>query len=699
MKNFIVMNKKNIAFALSAMILAAVLTGCAKEGTDVNTQPGSLSDLELAMVNSTQTRAAIDGVVFPQDGHIGLFLFRDDAAEVQYGEDGYANVDYSYNSDRNKWTANPSMKVGSTEGYLYGYYPYSADVADIKAIPVMSSLNGDDVMYASRQQSPVTDENASKTVISMNHALARVSITVKNNGYSGQARLSSIRFSGAATSVCGTLDATDGSLSGTTRADVILDVPEADRQITAKGSVYECLLVPSAEIHGKQSVFITFTIDGQEKTAEFSSDNGVVIAQGTKSTIGITLSNSGISVQGVSIQDWNVLEVLGHKVSVRYAEDAGIRKDVMLAAYVEKNSVKIRAVSDTHKALECVLGADQVCSASKSGSVYTFTVSDITSDLTLTVQYVRPHGVSVSPDVVELSRGYGRKILQATVAPEDALDKRVVWSTSDPDVATVDENGIVYAHGMGQATITVTTVVGGHTAGCAVTVKEAAPIPDGALPGYFYVGDDKVVLFSRGNLYCKAGASPEDDMWDFESRQYEYHKYDAVTNEWGLFCWSTPDSNFGMSVVGGWYDFPGDFRDWGIAYCTAKHIPDTNMWYTLSRDECQYLIDHHRIKPATVCGVAGCVIAPEYFSGTIEDSYADSASWEIAESAGLLFLPYAGCRFDTNVSEETVRGFYYTSTPYGKSTGFYITVADVAAMRWTLDRSYGMSVRLVTNAK
>lgn len=43
----------------------------------------------------------------------------------------------------------------------------------------------------------------------------------------------------------------------------------------------------------------------------------------------------------------------------------------------------------------------------------------------------------------------------ATLTPENAENKTVVWKTSNPDVVTVDENGVITAEGMGKALITV----------------------------------------------------------------------------------------------------------------------------------------------------------------------------------------------------------------------------------------------------
>lgn len=63
--------------------------------------------------------------------------------------------------------------------------------------------------------------------------------------------------------------------------------------------------------------------------------------------------------------------------------------------------------------------------------------------------------------------------LTATVAPSDATNKTVLWSTSNASVATVT-NGVVTAVGVGSATITATTQDGGFTASYALTVSSTA---------------------------------------------------------------------------------------------------------------------------------------------------------------------------------------------------------------------------------
>jgi len=68
--------------------------------------------------------------------------------------------------------------------------------------------------------------------------------------------------------------------------------------------------------------------------------------------------------------------------------------------------------------------------------------------------------------------------LTATVSPAGADNPAVTWSSDNDDVATVDENGKVTLTGdAGTALITVTTVDGGFTDSCLVTVNEVEPIP------------------------------------------------------------------------------------------------------------------------------------------------------------------------------------------------------------------------------
>jgi len=82
-------------------------------------------------------------------------------------------------------------------------------------------------------------------------------------------------------------------------------------------------------------------------------------------------------------------------------------------------------------------------------------------------------GVSLSQTKLPLLRGATAK-LTATVSPADATNKKVRWSSNNTAVAIV-ENGTIAAVSVGNATITVTTEDGNHTARCEVVVTDPVP--------------------------------------------------------------------------------------------------------------------------------------------------------------------------------------------------------------------------------
>jgi hypothetical protein len=81
---------------------------------------------------------------------------------------------------------------------------------------------------------------------------------------------------------------------------------------------------------------------------------------------------------------------------------------------------------------------------------------------------VVPTGVVLDMPAMTLVVGNSGTII-ATVLPDNATDKTIIWSTGDSAVATV-ANGVVTAIAAGTTTITATTSTGSLTATCAVTV-------------------------------------------------------------------------------------------------------------------------------------------------------------------------------------------------------------------------------------
>lgn len=95
----------------------------------------------------------------------------------------------------------------------------------------------------------------------------------------------------------------------------------------------------------------------------------------------------------------------------------------------------------------------------------TFTITEPSSNVAVT-------GVTLNKTELPLNVG-ATETLTATVAPENATNKGVTWTTDKADVATVAD-GVVTAVAEGTATITATTTDGSFTANCTVTVTAAA---------------------------------------------------------------------------------------------------------------------------------------------------------------------------------------------------------------------------------
>lgn len=85
---------------------------------------------------------------------------------------------------------------------------------------------------------------------------------------------------------------------------------------------------------------------------------------------------------------------------------------------------------------------------------------------------VDPTAVTLSQHELTLQVGE-TATLSATIAPADATNTALNWTSTSKGVATVDQNGRVTALSEGQTSVTVTTLAGGKTDACIVTVTKA----------------------------------------------------------------------------------------------------------------------------------------------------------------------------------------------------------------------------------
>jgi uncharacterized protein YjdB len=116
---------------------------------------------------------------------------------------------------------------------------------------------------------------------------------------------------------------------------------------------------------------------------------------------------------------------------------------------------------------------DGMVSALKVGTV---TISCVSEDTGVVgycvVEITEPvTGLNLNSYYEEIVKGT-KFVIVPTVLPADAINKNVTYLSSDPEVASVDENGVVTALKGGTAEIVVTTVESSVKAVCTIVVRE-----------------------------------------------------------------------------------------------------------------------------------------------------------------------------------------------------------------------------------
>ena len=266
------------------------------------------------------------------------------------------------------------------------------------------------------------------------------------------------------------------------------------------------------------------------------------------------------------------------------------------------------------------------------------------------------------------------------------------------------------------------TVTIGNTVGAinAYTYTYPAPVPVGPLDKKFSVSSTEQVYFSPGNL--QATYNGESWSWHFASNDYVYIG-NAVGNTsvtssspWisgsgtvDLFGFSNGSDNYyGISTNSVAYS--GDFVDWGSLPIESY---TSNTWRTPTMEEWKYIFQTRndykkKYGRATVADKYGYVIVPDNWmvpDGLIFNSDTryqwgwdyniyTAEQWEVMKESGAVFLPVAGYRNGTSMSDVGSCGHYRTSNKEN-NRHLYFSNSSVSPNYWGGELYYGNSVRLV----
>ena len=204
-------------------------------------------------------------------------------------------------------------------------------------------------------------------------------------------------------------------------------------------------------------------------------DNGKVTAlKPGQADITVTTEDGGKTATcevKVSEKVYPVTSVSLDKTSVEMTEG----DEITLTATVNPSNATNRNVTWSSSNTEVAVVKDGKVTALKPGLT---TIEVLTEDgdkkasckVVVNERYVPVTSVSLDQTSIEMVEG-DAITLTATVNPENATNKKLIWSSTDEQVAIVTNREQLMALSPGHATITVTTEDGGMTATCEVTVK------------------------------------------------------------------------------------------------------------------------------------------------------------------------------------------------------------------------------------
>ena len=233
----------------------------------------------------------------------------------------------------------------------------------------------------------------------------------------------------------------------------------------------------SVSIHVDESVTLTATIlpeNTTDKTIKWSSvDQSIATVDQNGKITGIAVGSTTITAQTGNIK-------ATCSVTVKPTEVSSIKLDQTSVAIVIGESVNLTATilpeNATNKTISwsssdqsvATVTNGRVTAIALGNAVVTAQVGNIKANCAVTVKPIEVTSIILSQTSITLLAGESLN-LTATIAPDNATDKSIVWSSSDSSIATVSKDGKVTAIAVGSTSITAKS--GTVSAVCSVTVR------------------------------------------------------------------------------------------------------------------------------------------------------------------------------------------------------------------------------------
>ncbi len=181
---------------------------------------------------------------------------------------------------------------------------------------------------------------------------------------------------------------------------------------------------------------------------------------GIKATCTVKVVNAGIPLEGLELDITEADIIVGENLKLKAIFTPAEATDVHLSWSSSDESVAEVDAAGNIKAI--AVGTATITVKSGDGFTASCLIRVHSED------EIIAEGIELNMPMVEITEGDTVELI-ATITPAETTDKTVTWSSSDPEIATVDQNGIVTAVKVGKATITA-KLTNGLEVTCQVTV-------------------------------------------------------------------------------------------------------------------------------------------------------------------------------------------------------------------------------------
>lgn len=280
--------------------------------------------------------------------------------------------------------------------------------------------------------------------------------------------------------------------------------------------------------------FTSVSLNTQWSLAKFEF---VYAPDGTK-TVQLELGMSGASKSGSIYLDKLVLRRVDRVQSLTLRTEnryLGVNQSFDLAYTVTPPEMQSAAVAFTSSdpTVATVDAAGKVTGIAPGETTVTVAAEGAQASCLVRVveEYVELTALSVPPTLA-LNPG-GQQQLGAVFTPENATDRRISWTSSAPQIASVAEDGTVTAWAQGSAVITVKSSTG-LQANCTVTVTAAAGLENKQISQAVKFGQTTQIALEQAGTY-KLLTQPQHGKLELTANGAFYTPYTWLMEKDGAF--------------------------------------------------------------------------------------------------------------------------------------------------------------------